>query len=389
MARSFADDNAIPNDWRTRQPGVAIWIVIAIFRSILEVFFYSIYYIPSSLRQSPTWTYRQACMTRLFERVFHIITEIGFTQSLSLEPGNLGDRWVTIDPGPASAYRGDFWNDTIKPETVGGTWYPELPSKQSLLEEQGLVVLSFHSGSLLLLTGRPEDSGPTATLLNNKLGNNARSFWLQYRLAGGSNPTPYPGAMQDAVTAYIYLTKEMGISPSRIVLAGDSTGSTIAMALLRYLVSIKDIQDHPLAELPSPKACLLFSPSVEYCFEGDPEAVSSNRNIKSDYVEARMMAWGARGIAPPEIVRLDDPYISPALHPFATPVPIFVQAGGAEVLCDSVRGFANAMSAVPGNLVEYLEVPDVPHDVYAAGTMLGWSKEEEEIHEAAARFVLQ
>ncbi|KAJ5494449.1 Alpha/beta hydrolase fold-3 [Penicillium fimorum] len=389
MARSFADDNAIPNGWRTRYPGSAIWIIIAIFRGFLEASFYSIYYIPSSLRQSPTWTYRQACMTRLLERVFHIITEIGFTQSLSLEPDKVGDRWVTIDPASASAYSSDFASETVKPEMVGGTWYPNLPSKQSLLEEQGLVVLSFHSGSLLWLTGRPEDSGPTATLLNNSLGNNTRSLWLQYRLGGGSNPTPYPGAMQDAVTAYIYLIKNMGISPSRIVLAGDSTGSTIAVALLRYLASIREVKNHELAELPPPKACLLFSPSVEYCFEGDPEAVSTNRNIKSDYVEARMMAWGARAIAPPETVRLDDPYISPALHPFATPVPIFVQAGGAEVLADSVRGFSNAMSSVPGNKVEYLEVPDVPHDVYVVGTILGWSKEQKDIHEAAARFVLQ
>jgi acetyl esterase/lipase len=389
MARSLADDDAIPSGWRTQQPGCAIWIIIATFRSFLEAFFYSIYYIPSFSRQSPTWTYRQACMTRLFERGFHIITEIGFTQSLSLEPGKLGDRWVTIDPAPASAYCGDFTSDTIKPETVGGTWYPKLPSKQSLLEEQGLVVLAFHSGSLLWLTGRPEDSEPTATLLNNKLGDNTRSFWLQYRLAGGSNPTSYPGAMQDAVTAYIYLVDEMGISPSRIVLAGDSTGSTIAVALLRYLASIEEVQDHELAELPPPKACLLFSPSVEYCFEGDPDAVCANRNINTDYVEARMMAWGARAIAPPETVRLDDPYISPALHPFATPVPIFVQAGGAEVLSDSVRGFANAMSAVPGNLVEHFEVPDVPHDVYVVGTVLGWPKEQQNIHEAAARFVLR
>ncbi|OQE37945.1 hypothetical protein PENCOP_c009G05378 [Penicillium coprophilum] len=389
MARSFADNEAIPAGWRTRQPGYAIWIIIAIFRSFLEAFFYSIYYIPSSFRQNPRWTYRQACMTRLLERVFHIITEIGFTQSLTLEPEKLGDRWVTIDPAPAAAYSGDFSSEIIKPETVGGTWYPELPSKQSLLEEQGLVVLSFHSGSLLWLTGRPEDSEPTATLLNNSMGKNARSFWLQYRLAGGNNPTPYPGAMQDAVTAYIYLTKEMGISPSRIVLAGDSTGSTIAVALLRYLVSTEKLQDHELAHLPPPKACLLFSPSVEYCFEGDTKAISANRNIKTDYVEARMMAWGARAIAPPETVRLDDPYISPALHPFATPVPIFVQAGGAEVLCDSVRGFSNVMSAIPGNRVEYLEIPDVPHDIYVAGTILGWPKEQEEIHEAAARFVLR
>jgi acetyl esterase/lipase len=385
MARAYADDNAVPKDWRTRQPGFTVWIIVVIFRSLLEALCYSILYIPSSCRQSPDWTYRQACLTRLFERVFHIIFELGYTQSLSLEAGELDERWQTIAPAPPSAYRGDFWSDSIHPETVGGTWYPELPSKQWLLEQQNLVVLSFHSGSLMWLTGRPDDSGPTATLLNDTLGNNTHSFWLQYRLAGGDNPTPWPGAMQDAVTAYIYLVKELGISPARIVLAGDSTGSTIAMALVRYLTTID--QDHDLAGLPPPKACLLFSPSVEYCFEGDPEAVSSNRNIKTDYIEAGMMAWGARAIAPPDTVRLDSPYISPALHPFATPVPIFVQAGGAEVLCDSSRGFANRFSIVPGNRVEYYEAPGVPHDVYVVGTLLGWPKEQRDVHEAAASFV--
>ncbi|KAJ5722764.1 hypothetical protein N7488_000799 [Penicillium malachiteum] len=387
MARIYADDNAVPNDWRTRQPGFTIWIIIVAFRSFLEALFYCLFYIPSSFRQSSDWTYRQACLTRVCERVAHIIFELGFTQSLSLEAGDLGDRWKTIQPAPASAYRGDFWSDHIHPEVVGGTWYPDLPSKQWLLEQQNLVVLSFHSGSLLWLNGRPDDSGPTAALLNNTLGNNTHSFWLQYRLAGGDNPTPWPGAMQDAVTAYIYLIKGLGISPARIVLAGDSTGSTIAMALLRYLTTIDQDSDHDLAGLSPPKACLLFSPSVEYCFEGDPEAVSSNRNIRTDYVKSRIMAWGARAIAPPDVVRLDSEYISPALHPFATPTPIFVQAGGAEVLCDSCRGFAERFRNVPGNQIEYFEVPGVPHDVYVVGTILGWPKEQHEVHEAAARFV--
>ncbi|KAJ5116144.1 hypothetical protein N7456_000492 [Penicillium angulare] len=388
MTRSLAEDNAIPHGWRTKQPGFAIWIPIALLRGTFEGLFYSLYYIPRSCRQDPNWTYRQACMTRLLERGFRIVTELGFTQSLSLEAGDLGERWVTIDPAHESVYSGPFASDTIHPATVGGTWYPELPSKESLLDEQGLVVLSFHSGSLLWLTGRPQDSGPAATLLNEKLGNNTRSFWLQYRLAGGNDPTPFPGAMQDAVTSYIYLVKDMGISPSRIVLAGDSTGSTIAVALLRYLVSIKDVPDHQLASYPPPKACLLFSPSLEYSFEGDTDAVEGHRNIKTDYCFGSMMAWGARAIATPENVRLDDPFLSPALHPFVTPVPLFVQAGGAEVLCDSVRGFATAMSGL-GNRVEYLEVPGVPHDIYVVGTMLGWPREQVEIHEAAAKFVSQ
>ncbi|KAL1855457.1 hypothetical protein Plec18167_007121 [Paecilomyces lecythidis] len=391
MARDFADEDALPKGWRTRQPGFSIWTVISIPRFLLVALFYSIYYIPRSLRQHRKWTHRQALSTQLFKHAFRIITELGYSQTLTFRPGKLGDdRWVFINPAEANAYPRPFLSDKAKPEKIAGTWYPDAPftdqSTANLHGDGGLIVLSFHSGSFLWFTGRPEDSGVVAELLNRKLGNDTRSLWVQYRLVGGhDNPTPYPGPMQDAITAYIYLVKTLGISPRRIVLAGDSSGSTIAVALLRCLVEETD--NEILTSLPPPKACLIFSPSVEYSFEGDSRAVSENRNSRTDYCEAPMMAWGARAIAPPDQIRLDDPYLSPALYPFATPVPIFVQAGGGEVLCDSIKGFADAMRAIPGNRIEYLEVPDVPHDIYAAGNFLGWVKEQEEVIDAAAAFV--
>ncbi|OOG00633.1 hypothetical protein ASPCADRAFT_511586 [Aspergillus carbonarius ITEM 5010] len=327
-----------------------------------------------------------------------VVREIGFTQSLSLDSGQLGDRWVIMNPASADCYRGAFASDTVKPEKIGATWYPDPPAKTSPRlvdddddgeddDDKSLVVLSFHGSAFLWLTGRPDDSGFTADLLNTKLGPGARSLWVQYRLAGGSHPTPYPGPMQDTVTAYLYLVRELGISPSRIVLVGDSSGATMAMALLRHLASFQNEPGHEFAELPPPRACLLFSPSVEYSFEGDSRAVDANRNQHTDYCDGRMAAWGARAFAPPETVRLDDPYLSPSLHPFATPVPIFAQAGGAEMLCDSVKGFADEMRAVPGNRIEYLEVPDLPHDIYMIGQILGWPEEQNKIIDAAAEFV--
>lgn len=383
----YAEENAIPSGWRTRQPGFAIWALLSIVRVSIVGFCYSIYYIPTSLRQSPTWSYRQALRSRLLKVAFGVITELGFTQSLNMEAGNLGDRWVIMEPASEESYPRAFKSQTIKPERIGATWYPEPPPKKADPDDQGLIVLSFHSGSFLWLDGRPEDSGETANMLNSKLGHGTRSLWVQYRLAGGNNPTPFPGPMQDAVTAYLYLVKDMGISPSRIVLAGDSSGGTIAVALLRYLVS-KDNFDAELNDLPQPKACLLFSPSVEYSYEGDSHAVHTYRNQKTDYCDGHMAAWGARAFAPPDIIRLDDPYLSPALHPFATPVPIFAHTGGAEILCDSIRKFTDAMRAIPGNRIEFLETPDVPHDIYVTGKLLGWPKEQEDLIDAAVYFAL-
>ncbi|KAJ5632505.1 hypothetical protein N7490_008844 [Penicillium lividum] len=383
----FAEDDAIPSGWRTRQPGFTIWALLSVVRVSFVGFCYSIYYIPASLRQSPTWSYRQAVRSRLLKVGFGIIAELGFTQSLSMEAGDLGDRWVIMDPAPEESYPRAFTSETVKPESIGATWYPDAPLEKPDPDDHGLIVLSFHSGSFLWLDGRPGDSADTANMLNSKLGPETRSLWVQYRLAGGRNPTPYPGPMQDAVTAYLYLVKDLGISPSRIILAGDSSGATIAVALLRYLVS-NDNLDPELNELPQPKACILFSPSVEYSFEGDSLAFHTHRNQKTDYCDGHMAAWGARAVAPPATVRLDSPYLSPALHPFATPVPIFAQAGGAEVLCDSIRGFTDAMRAIPSNRIEYLETPDVPHDIYGTGKLLGWQKEQEEIIDSAARFAL-
>ncbi|OJJ43923.1 hypothetical protein ASPZODRAFT_135324 [Penicilliopsis zonata CBS 506.65] len=411
--RTFAEADAPPCDWRTRQPGFILWALISLPRLLVASVFYSLIYLSASSRPRPSWTYRQALVTRVLRVAFGIMVELGFSQSISLEAGKLGDRFVLLDPAPPEAYLGPFaykseaddnHNKPVKPERIGATWYPAPLDKRTgeasrLDEDKSTVVLAFHSGSFLWGDGRPEESGAVATMLNESLGPNTHALWVQYRLAGGSQPTPYPAPMQDAITAYVYLVQEMGVHPSRIVLAGDSSGATIAMALVRYLAFLTEQRNHHgtdkpaaayyelLSELPPPKACLLFSPSLEYTFEGDSHAWDAHRNADADYCSGRMAAWGTAAVAPPDLVSLDDPYLSPALYPFATPVAMFVQAGGAEVLCDSIKGFADAFRLVEGNRVEYLEVADCPHDVYLIGSIAGWKEEQKEIISAAATFV--
>ncbi|KAJ5730115.1 alpha/beta-hydrolase [Penicillium malachiteum] len=388
MTRIYAEDDAIPHGWQTRQPGLILWAFVSVFRVLFSSFFYAAYYIPTSCRQSPQWTYSQALRVRLLKILFGVVTELGFSQSLSLEAGPISDQWVILSPAPDGSYLGGFARGLVEPDRIGATWYPAPTPTSAELKDDSLIVLSFHSGSFLWLDGRPGDSGFVANMVNQKLGAGTRSLWVQYRLSGGKNPVTYPGPMQDAITAYHYLVKELEISPSRIILTGDSSGATIAMALIRYLAS-KEIINTDFADLPPPKACLLFSPSVEYSFEGDSQAVEEHRNQKTDYCGGPMAAWGARAVAPPDVVRLDDPYLSPGLHPFETPVPIFAQAGGAEVLCDTVKGFVDRMRSISGNQIEYLEVPNLPHDIYAIGRPLGWTKEQEEMIDSAVKFALK
>jgi hypothetical protein len=85
MVRVTAEEDAIPNDWRTRKPGSIICIIIGIFRLLLRGFCYGLYFIPKSTRPSRQWTYRQALTTQLMKDCFGIITDIGLTQSLIRE----------------------------------------------------------------------------------------------------------------------------------------------------------------------------------------------------------------------------------------------------------------------------------------------------------------
>ena len=169
MAVSYADPNAVPKGWRTRQPGFTIWILLTIPRVLLLIIFHAIYFIPRSLRQHQQWTYRQAFMSWVIKFAFHIVTELGYSQTPSLKAGSLGDRWVVIDPikSTSDELYGPFRDASVKPERIGGTWYPGAPSKLS--GDDSLVVLSFHSGSFLWIKGRPSDSGVTADLLNRTL----------------------------------------------------------------------------------------------------------------------------------------------------------------------------------------------------------------------------
>ena len=60
----------------------------------------------------------------------------------------------------------------------------------------------------------------------------------QYRLSSNSHGE-FPAALQDAITSYSSLLN-MGISPQRIIVSGDSAGGHLAISLLRYLVEGKE-----------------------------------------------------------------------------------------------------------------------------------------------------
>lgn len=388
MVRAETDSSTVPTGWRTRYPGKILWsflcVICALFYLIAMVF---INIVPC-WRSNRHWTYTQALLGSIIKFVSRIITHLRIVDSIDLSPGKLGDRFIVIHPAPLMVYTEHLKSEVVQPKPIGATWYPSTPSKEEL--ERSKIVLWFHSGSFIYLTGRPSDSDKPARSLNSCLGPKTFSLWVQYRLAECKNdPTPYPGPMQDALTSYLYLTQELAIDPSKIIVGGDSSGATMAIGLVRYLQeyrSDKAKMDLPYQFPTLPHACIMLSPSVDYCIEADLRELSANRNVKLDYLVPEMLAWGSHAFAPPPIA-LDSPYISPVRYPFSTTVPIYVQSGGAEILCDTIRAFVRAMQDIEGNKVEYLEMPHAPHDIFAIGYYAGWKKEAVMICEEVAGFI--
>jgi acetyl esterase/lipase len=89
--------------------------------------------------------------------------------------------------------------------------------------KDGPVVLYFHGGAYII--GSPEMH--RALTLRIAKGCNGRIFSVKYRLAPQH---PFPAALIDALTAYMYLIDppesalHQAVDPSKIIIAGDSAG---------------------------------------------------------------------------------------------------------------------------------------------------------------------
>ena len=73
---------------------------------------------------------------------------------------------------------------------------------------------------------------------------------INYRLAP---ETKFPGPLHDVVSSYFRLVSDLQIPPSNIIVAGDSAGGALCLALMMYL------RDN---NYPLPGAAMLMSPWV-------------------------------------------------------------------------------------------------------------------------------
>ena len=359
----------------TRQPYKALYTIFYLASLPLRTLSILIYFIPRALRPNSTWTYHQAIGLRLFKLYWQFAADIELHLTKTLEPGSEKERFIVIKPPSKlpSPYIGIVNHDpAILPRPVGGVWYVESPKQD---EVPTRVVIYFHGGAYVLGGVREFEGGWGPRVLATRLG--CPVLMPQYRLSVEENAS-FPAALQDAITAYVYVLNELKVPASQVVLAGESAGGHLVLSLVRYLS-----ENGKQAGLPLPRAGLLWSPWLDLTVDRD--IMDQHPRWAQDYIFDSLVSWGIRQFTP-KGWSTGHPYISHLRNEIYSAVPLFLHTGTMELMYEDHVNYAETMKK-NGTKLELFETPQAPHDIFGAGLILGFSKEAHEAADHAARFV--
>lgn len=206
-------------------------------------------------------------------------------------------------------------------------------------ERESPVLLFLHGGGYLCCS--PETHRSLVGSLVRRMRGTA---WVpRYRLAPEH---PYPAALEDALASYRHLLDAESVVPSRLIVAGDSAGGGLALALVHALKA---------EQLPLPAAVVTFSPWTDLAATGDSLDENSDRCAMFAGDTIRRAARLYVGAADPRL-----PTLSPLYGDFAGFPPLLVHASRDEVLRDdAVRVVERARAA--GVAVDFRLWARVPH----------------------------
>ncbi|KAH8895351.1 alpha/beta hydrolase fold-3 domain-containing protein [Thozetella sp. PMI_491] len=361
------------------QPLRLVYQVWIIGSAVIRAPLWAATYLAPSRRQRREWTTQQAFLVRLLRTVTAMLGQIGITDTLSLAPGKEGRRFQILEPFPAENYKGPMVSDAVKPTTMGGTWYPEAPASSAGIEGK-LVLLHLHGGGFVFGDGRPGQSGPLSEKFLAKAGVDL-VFVPQYRLSAYGKRNPFPAALQDALTSYLYLVRTLKIPSRNIILSGDSAGANLAIAFLRYFA-----EDN--TQLPLPRCAVLISPWVAPLQSLAPDYLHhTNSNFHTDHCVLPFLRWGAQVYADGVPNASSNPYITPLGHAFRAPIPIWVNIGAAEFLAADALKWTQGMIAIPENEVRVNLEAAAPHDTLLCGHFISFGKSARKVAAKAGRFI--
>lgn len=201
------------------------------------------------------------------------------------------------------------------------------------------VILYLHGGAYLM--GSPSSGAELAYGIARFTGRTV--IGLDYRMATEHR---FPVWVDDAEAAYHQLLDDH--DPAHVVVAGDSAGGGLALALLLRLRDTGATQ---------PGAAVAFSPWTDILGRGE----SARTN---DGADPTLSQYWLRSVGATILVDSgadpDDPELSPALGDFAGCAPVMVQVGDIEILLDDARSIRDAYEKA-GGVCRYSEWPGAAH----------------------------
>ena len=158
----------------------------------------------------------------------------------------------------------------------------------------------------------------------------------------------YPAAHDDVLTAWNYITGDMGFKPKNIVIFADSAGGNLSLSLTAKL---RD------AGLEKPAALALMSPWIDLSASGasykgnyDKDILFGRRKTKLDENELRTQLLKCGVFAYVAGHDNKDPHLSPVFAEYHNFVPTLICVGGHEMLLDDSLTLFKKLSDAGGEV---------------------------------------
>lgn len=185
----------------------------------------------------------------------------------------------------------------------------------------GRVILQLHGGGYI---GPMKNIYRRFAVKYSKLSYGADVLSVDYRVAPEN---PFPAAVEDAVWAYRWLMDEKKYKPGHIVVAGDSAGGGLALALCMYL------KDH---DIPLPGGIITMSPWTDVSLSG--ESYETNYEIDPLFGNSKKnMLYDSAYVGDADV---KNPYLSPLFGDYKNFPPMLMQVGSFEVLLSDTKSVA-------------------------------------------------
>lgn len=204
------------------------------------------------------------------------------------------------------------------------------------------IIILIHGGGMII--GSPAQHRGLAHSLSRTSGG-LPVYSVDYRLAPQH---PFPCALIDCVSSYLYLQNRF--PHARIIIAGDSAGGNLGLALLQVLA---DMQKMDKEKIVLPAACVFVSPWVDVCDSLRDAGRANTDYIPSIAIEGKSAARDARLTGRMHLhvhdSFLNHRYVSPckgSAEIVKTGVPLYILAGEGEKLHNQIVAFTHDCAKV-------------------------------------------